>query len=106
MNEFVRPDKMTTIPITGGEMNISPAHDFIHYWPRIGAYILKYVDTGEDGQRQCNVPLQKEQAEWLIEECGMEQPYIRTFMGAEEHNHFIEYQMTQLDHLDFNEGEE
>lgn len=89
MSEYVRKDVIYRVPIQNGEMYISPSHDFLHRFERISAWILKYVATdAENNQKVCNVPLTDFQASWLVENCGLE-VVNRTFIGAEEHEHWL-----------------
>ncbi len=100
MSEFVRPDVIHRVPIKGGELLLSPSHDFLHHWRRNGAWMLKYVNMESDPPSFHNVILGEEAAQFLIQECGIEVCY-REYMGTQEFNHYLQWQEMNLDQLDF-----
>lgn len=100
MSDFIRKDRVYEVPIQGGELLLSPSHDFLHHWARNGAWILKYWDSASEPPKFHNVILAEESAHWLMENCGIE-VCERQFMGTQEHDHYLQWQETQLDDLDF-----
>lgn len=100
MSEFIREDKVYSVPIVNGELLISPSHDFLHHWHRNGAWMLKYYNTEAEPPRMCNIPVSEVQARYLIDNCGLE-VCQREFIGTQEHEHYLAWQATQLDDLDF-----
>lgn len=69
MSEWIKPDKIHTVPIEGGELHLAPSYDVLHRWKNIGFNILRYWDM-ENG-KMCNVAVDNGGAEFLIETVGL-----------------------------------
>lgn len=101
LKDFVIPDRVYQVPITEGELLLSPTHDFIHHFPAIDAWMLKYWNSQAEPPTFNNIPLHEEAAQFLIDSCGLE-VCIRERMGAQEHEHYLGWAATnQLSDLDF-----
>jgi len=100
VSEFIRKDRVYEVPIEGGELLVSPSHDFLHHFARNGAWILKYWEANANPPKFNNVLLNEDSARWLMEHCELE-VCERQYMGEQEHDHYLQWQETQLDELDF-----
>jgi hypothetical protein len=105
MSEFVKKDVVYVVPIMDCELSICPSMDFMHHWQRNGAWMLKYWDVDVEPPRIANVLMNEAGAHALIRFCGLE-VCERTFMGEQEHDHYIQFQEAQLDQLDFEVGDD
>lgn len=101
ISEFVIPDNIFEVPIVNGVLHISPSHDFIHHWEANGAWMLKYWNTDVEPPRMNNIPVNEEQANFLIKACGIE-VCERVRMGTQEHEHYLAWaSVNELAELDF-----
>lgn len=97
---YVKPDKVYKVPVTDGELKICPTIDFIHFFPPLGAYILKYFNMESEPPRLCNVPMDEKAAYFLMQQCEVECVF-RESMGEEEHDQWVNWQTTELNEADF-----
>jgi len=104
MSEFVRKDQLYRVPIQGGELTVSPSHDFLHHWARNGAWMLKYWDANNEPPRMVNLVMEEEAARWLMAACGVEM-MEREFMGTMEHEHYMRWMESKMGELDFDVDE-
>lgn len=96
MNGFIRPEVVYEVPTKAGELHISPEHDILHRWSKVGAHILKYIHNGEEGISLKNIVLSQEGAQFLIDNCDIV-ICERDWMSTQEHEHWLEFQMmTQM----------
>lgn len=103
MSEWIKPDKIHTVPIEDGELHLSPAYDVLHRWQRLGFNILRYWDMNSG--KMCNVALDDGGAEFLIQQVGLfaidreagEDP------GIFEHEHeiYLKWQADTMTEADF-----
>jgi hypothetical protein len=102
MSNFVIPDQVHLIPIQNGVLRLSPSYDILHHWEENNAWMLKYWNTDVQPPTFCNIPLGQEQADFLIQACGIE-VCERKRMGEQEFQHYVGWLGTQgaIDHLDF-----
>ena len=100
MNEFVKDDKVYRVPIQDGELQMSPAHDFLHYFAPIGAWILKYLNAENNPPTMHTLYLNNEQAEFLIENCELEVLH-RKHIRYTEYQGWIEWLAGNLNEEDF-----
>lgn len=103
MSEWIKPDKIHTVPIEDGELYLSPAYDVLHRWQKFGFNILRYWDM-ENG-KMCNVAIDNAGAEFLIQAVGLfaidrEQP---PHDGIFEHEHeiYLRWRADTLTEADF-----
>lgn len=97
---YIQPDKLFTIPIQGGELNISPSCDVMHHLPN-DAWMLKYWDLDSEPPKLCNVFMDSGAAAALIEMCELE-VCERKVMRNEEHSQWVGWAaLHELDGLDF-----
>lgn len=92
----VRPDQLYEVPITGGELHISPSTDVLHYYPWLDAWILKYFDTDHEPPRLCNVVIDQRAAEQLVTHLDLE-ICTRTFITESELEHVRQWGAAMLD---------
>lgn len=90
---YTQPDKITRVPIEGGELRLSTAFDVIHKYPPLGAYILKYWDSENRGMS--NVLMTDSSAEFLVAHAGL-LVVERTFITHSEHDALLQWQTSQL----------
>lgn len=100
MSDFIFEDIVHTVPIEGGHLYLSPAHDFLHHFERNGAWILKYWNTEAEPPRFNNVVMCEESARFLIEHCDIEVTPRRK-MSVQEHEHYMLFCEDQMGDLDF-----
>lgn len=79
----IRPDQIYTVPIVNGELHLSPAHDFLHYFPWLDQWMLKYWNSESEPPTFCDVIIKKEAAEFLVSQLDME-VCCRTFITESE----------------------
>lgn len=98
MSEFVRPDQLIRVPISNGELLLSPAYDVVHRFQRFGTAMLKYYD--QERRVMCNVPLNEPAMEFLRNEVGL---YVvdRPFMMESEHEAHVSHSADNLSDADF-----
>lgn len=92
---YIKPDLLYTVPIDNGELHISPSMDFLHFFPPLGAYMLKYYDVDHVPPRMCNVMLNEDSARFLMDHCKVE-VIFRESMGVEEHEQLLGWQAQEL----------
>lgn len=99
---YIKPDRIFTVPIADGELYVSPATDFLHYFRPLGVYMLKYWDLDNEPPRLCNVMMGEESAKWLMDKCDVE-CFDRKSIGEQEHEQLIHWQASELESsgLDF-----
>lgn len=71
MSEFIIPDQIHQIQIEDGVLNLHPAYDTIHRFSRLGFSMLKYWNQESEPPTMCNVPINEEGAQFLVDECGL-----------------------------------
>lgn len=99
--EFVKPDVIHQVPIQGGVLQLSPAHDFIIHWEANGAWMLKYWNQDIEPPKMCNIPINEAQARFLISACELE-VCERHVMREQEHQHYLAWaSLNALAELDF-----
>ena len=91
---YIRDDFATKIPIQGGELILSPAYDILHYFPPLGAFMLKYFKP--DGTGMSDVLLDRTNAEKLAHHAGLI-VVERQFILRTEHERMVEWQLEQFD---------
>jgi hypothetical protein len=94
---YVRPDVITRVPITGGELKLSSAYDTVHLFQPLGAAMLKYWNT--DGGGMSNVLMELDQA-LLLAKVGQLAIIERPFIMVSEHESLVGWRAANL-----NEGE-
>lgn len=97
---YVKPDKVYNIPIIGGELQICPSIDFLHFFPPLGAFLLKYFNMDIVPPKLCNVPMNEQAAYFLMQQCEVE-CIFREHMGEEEHDQWVNWQAGQISEADF-----
>lgn len=104
MSDFIVPDQIHVVPIVGGELKLSPSHDFLHHFERNGAWILKYWNCDAEPPHMSNVLLNAAAAQFLIDSCGIE-VCERKRMGEQEHEQYLEWAtLHELQELDFDDS--
>lgn len=94
MSEFVQPDRIFQIPYEDGDLQISPAHDVIHAFRQIGAFVFKYWDC--ENRRFLNIAIEQPAVDYLVEHCEVAVAE-RATMSHSEHENWIEYQASILE---------
>lgn len=98
MSNYVRPDTLSRVPITGGELILSPGYDVLHHFEPLGAFMLKYWDT--DKNNMSNVLLRGASALYLMVNCGLT-VVERPFILASEHESLVQWQSDSITDADF-----
>lgn len=93
MRSYVKPDMLTRVPIQGGELVLSPGYDVVHYFPPLGAMMLKYWNTDNNGMS--NVMVSIESGTALSEHCGLS-VVTRPFILATEHEALLDWRSREL----------
>lgn len=92
---YISPDRLYSVPVDNGILHISPSMDFLHFFPPLGAYMLKYYDVDHVPPRMCNVMMNEDSARFLMENCKVE-VIFRESMGVQEHEQLLTWQASQL----------
>lgn len=98
LHNYIRPDMLMKVPIQGGELVLSPGYDVVHYFPPLGAMMLKYWNTDNNGMS--NVLMTVESGAALADHCGLS-VISRQFILASEHESLVDWQAGQLKDGDF-----
>jgi hypothetical protein len=95
---YVHPDKITRVPINGGELLLSEGYDILHFFQPLGVFMLKYWD--QDGRGISNVMIDEENGFRLSEMTGtliVPRPSIM----RSEHEMIVQWRSDNLDDADF-----
>lgn len=95
-HERIVPDILNEVGYEGGKFLFSEAYDVIHRFRFLGFSLLKYING--DTQTVSNVPLNDDQAGFLIEQVGLYAVERRTITQHEQEIYEF-YQDSMLDDL-------
>lgn len=98
VDRYIQPDRLTRVPIEGGELRLSAAFDVLHKFEPLGAYVLKYWDSDNGGMS--NVMMTNSSAEFLVNQAGL-MVVERKFITESENMALITWQANQLTDGDF-----
>lgn len=90
---YIQPDRLTKLPINGGELILHAGFDVVHFFPPLGSYILKYFN--ESGGGMSNVMLHPDSARYVVEKSGIE-VVNRPCIFESENECLMQWQAEQL----------
>lgn len=95
---YIQPDRLTRVPIEGGELILHAGFDVVHFFPPLGSYMLKYFNEGGGGMS--NIMMHESSAQYIVAQAGLE-VIRRPGIFESENDALMQWQAEQLMDGDF-----